>query len=73
LDIDWRWINYCIEKDVLISIDPDAHSIKGFDDVRFGVLAAQKASVTRRNNLSSFPLQSFEEFIKMQHTKRVSK
>jgi DNA polymerase (family 10) len=70
LDIDWRWINYCLEKEVLISIDPDAHSIAGFNDTRYGVLAAQKGGVTRRNNLSSFHLCEFEEFLKKQHLKR---
>src|SRR6478736_8136514 len=38
LDIDWRWIHYCMDKNVLISIDPDAHSIDGFDDIRYGVI-----------------------------------
>ena len=70
LDIDWRWIDYCLEKNVLISIDPDAHSIEGFNDIKYGVLAAQKAGVTRANNLSSFSLQAFEDFLKKQHSKR---
>lgn len=70
LDIDWRWIDYCLEKNVLISIDPDAHSILGFNDTRYGVLAAQKAGVTRAQNLSSFSLQEFEEFLKVQQAKR---
>jgi DNA polymerase (family 10) len=70
LDIDWRWIHYCLEKNVLISIDPDAHSINGFNDIHYGVLAAQKAGVTKENNLSSFSLAEFEDFIKQQHTKR---
>jgi DNA polymerase (family 10) len=70
LDIDWRWIDYCLEKNVFISIDPDAHSINGFNDTRYGVLAAQKAGVTREQNLSSFSLQKFEEFLKIQHAKR---
>jgi DNA polymerase (family 10) len=70
LDIDWRWIDYCLEKNVLISIDPDAHSIRGFNDTRYGVLSAQKAGVTREQNLSSFSLQQFEEFLKVQHAKR---
>jgi DNA polymerase (family 10) len=70
LDIDWRWIPYCLEQNVLISIDPDAHSIEGFNHTRYGVLAAQKAEVTRANNLSSFNLDEFEEFIKKQHAKR---
>lgn len=70
LDIDWRWIHYCLEKNVLISIDPDAHSIEGFNDIHYGVLVAQKAGVTKENNLSSFSLEAFEEFIKEQHKKR---
>src|SRR6185295_1823810 len=63
LDIDWKWIDYAIQKNVLISIDPDAHYLEGFDDVKYGTLAAQKAGLTKENNLSSFSLQQFEEFL----------
>lgn len=63
LDIDWQHIPYALEKNVLISINPDAHSIDGFDDVHFGVAVAQKASVTAKNNLSSFSKEDFEGFI----------
>src|SRR6187399_1107647 len=63
LDIDWKYIGYAIEKGVLISIDPDAHSIDGFDDIRYGVLAAQKAGLTKEQNLSSFTLKQFENFL----------
>ena len=63
LDIDWRHIAYALEKNVLISIDPDAHTIEGFDDIRYGVLAAQKALVTKEQNLSSFGLKEFEAYL----------
>jgi DNA polymerase (family 10) len=63
LDMDWRWIHYALEKKVLISIDPDAHSIEGFEDCRYGVLAAQKSGLTREQNLSSFTLTAFEAFL----------
>ncbi len=63
LDMDWRWIDYAIEKGVLISIDPDAHSIEGYEDTKFGVLAAQKGGLTKAGNLSSFSLTQFEEFL----------
>ncbi len=63
LDMDWRHIAYAIEKGVLISIDPDAHYIHGFDDIRYGVLSAQKAGLTKENNLSSFSLNDFEGFL----------
>ncbi|THU31571.1 DNA polymerase/3'-5' exonuclease PolX [Niastella caeni] len=63
LDIDWRWIDYAIEKGVLISIDPDAHSVEGYDDCRYGVLAAQKGGLSKQQNLSSFSLAEFEDYL----------
>ena len=63
LDMDWRWIDYALEKGVTISIDPDAHSIEGYDHVKYGVLTAQKAGVTAKQNLSSFTLTQFREFL----------
>ncbi|HVX28252.1 MAG TPA: PHP domain-containing protein, partial [Parafilimonas sp.] len=70
LDMDWRYLNYCTEKNVLISINPDAHSTKAFEHTKYGVLAAQKAGITKQQNLSSFSLQQFEEFLKIQKAKR---
>jgi len=70
LDMDWRHIDYALEKDVLISIDPDAHSVQGFNDTKYGVLSAQKAGLPKEKNLSSFSLKAFEAWLKIQHTKR---
>jgi DNA polymerase (family 10) len=71
LDMDWRYIQKAIENDVLISIDPDAHAIEGYDDCKYGVLVAQKAGLTAANNLSSFSLSEMMEFIAYQHEKRL--
>ncbi len=70
LDMDWRWINKAMEKNVLISINPDAHTIDGYDDCRYGVLVAQKAGLNRARNLSSFSLPAFEQFVEQQKSKR---
>jgi DNA polymerase (family X) len=70
LDMDWRHIDYALEKGVLISIDPDAHSIAGFNDTYYGVLAAQKAGLPKERNLSSFTLTQFEEWLAQQKAKR---
>jgi len=64
LDIDWRWIPYALEKEVLLSINPDAHALEGFDDVKYGVLAAQKGGLTVQSNLSSYSLPEFESFLR---------
>ncbi len=63
LDIDWRWIDYALEKNVLLSIDPDAHALDGFEDIQYGVYAAQKGGLSKEYNLSSFSLKRFEEFL----------
>ena len=63
LDIDWRYMDYALEKNVLISINPDAHSPEGFDDIQYGVLIAQKAMLTKEQNLSSFGLKELEQYL----------
>lgn len=70
LDMDWRYIQAAVESDVLISIDPDAHAIEGYDDCKYGVLVAQKAGLSAANNLSSFSLSEMMEFIAYQQEKR---
>ncbi len=64
LDMDWSWIHYALDKNVLISIDPDAHSIEGYQDVFYGTLAAQKGGLTKANNLSSFTVDQLDAFLK---------
>lgn len=63
LDIDWRFIDPVLQQGGIISIDPDAHSIESYGDIRYGVLAAQKAGVQPAQNLSSFSLQQFEQYL----------
>ncbi|HUX83810.1 MAG TPA: PHP domain-containing protein, partial [Chitinophagaceae bacterium] len=59
LDLDWTWIARAQDLGLMISIDPDAHSIKGFEDIRYGVLAAQKGGLSPRSNLSSLSREAF--------------
>lgn len=70
LDLDWKWIPYAIEKGAIVSIDPDAHHLEGFADIKYGVLAAQKGGLTKERNLSSFNLKEFEAFLKERKLKK---
>ena len=63
LDMDWRWVGYALEQGAMISIDPDAHSIEGYEVIRYGVLAAQKAGLTAARNLSSMGLKAFRGWL----------
>ena len=71
LDMDWRNIPEAVEKGVLISIDPDAHAVDAFSDIKYGVLVARKGGLTAKQNLSSFTLNEFEAFLEKQKSKRL--
>lgn len=47
LDLDWRWIDYALNKNVMLSINPDAHELQGYHDMYFGVCVARKGGLTR--------------------------
>lgn len=64
LDLDWTWIPYALEKGVLISVNPDAHSKEGIHDMRFGVLSARKGGLTAATCLNAKPLSAFVEWLK---------
>lgn len=62
LDIDWRWIPYCLEKGVKISINPDAHQKEGFSDMKYGVNVARKGMLNKENCFNALNLQEIETY-----------
>jgi DNA polymerase (family X) len=68
LDMDWTWIPYAREKGVLISINPDAHSMTGINDIRYGVLAARKGGLDSEGCLNARDLDGFYDFLKIAKT-----
>jgi len=63
LDMQWQWVDYALEKGVMLSVNPDAHSIDEFHNIKYGVLVGQKGGLTKESNLSSFNLKEFENFL----------
>jgi len=63
LDLDWTWIPYALEKGVMISINPDAHSTGGIHDIHFGVLPARKGRLTKEMCLNAKSVEDFAKFI----------
>ena len=55
LDLDWTWIPYAMEREVRISVNPDAHSTGGIDDIRWGIAAARKGGLTATACLNALP------------------
>lgn len=62
LDIDWRWIPYCLTKGVLISINPDAHHKDGLLDMYYGVCAARKGMLTKEDCLNTKTLTELSSY-----------
>ena len=61
LDMDWRWWKHAQDKGVLCSINPDAHSTAGLQDVLFGTRAARKGWLRRQDVINCLPLGEVEE------------
>ncbi len=59
LDIDWRWIDYTLNKGGMISINPDAHLKEGLEDMRYGVNVARKAYLKPEHCLNAMNIEQF--------------
>lgn len=64
LDLDWTWIDYCEQKGVLISINPDAHSVTGLLDIKYGVMIARKAGLKASLTLNAMSLEEVQKRFK---------
>lgn len=64
LDMDWRWWRLAKEKGVKCSINPDAHSTRGLQDILFGVRAARKGWLTRGDVVNCLPLGEIEDLLR---------
>ena len=63
LDLDWRWIRYCMEKGVMLSINPDAHHKEGYYDMHYGVSVARKGGLTKAMTFNALTLNEIEQYL----------
>ena len=52
-----------LKKNVMLSINPDAHTTDEFQNLKYGVLVAQKGGLTKKQDVSSFTRNEFEDFL----------
>ncbi|WP_338792920.1 PHP domain-containing protein [Bernardetia sp. MNP-M8] len=64
LDLDWKWIDYAMQKNVWLCISPDAHSIEGLKDTQWGVRVAQKGGLLKKKTLNTLSIEEFESWAK---------
>jgi DNA polymerase (family 10) len=70
LDMDWRWWPLAREKGVKCAINPDAHSVSGLQDLIFGIGAARKGWLSRRDVINTLPLGQVEEALEAKRAKK---
>lgn len=64
LDLDWRWVHYALSKNVMLSINPDAHDKKEYANMAFGVAVGRKGGLTKEMTLNCLPLASVDRIFK---------
>jgi DNA polymerase (family 10) len=69
LDMDWSHVPYALQKGVMISLNPDAHSIGEIDNIRWGVSAARKGGLPREMTWNAMPLSKILAWLKGQRKK----
>jgi DNA polymerase (family 10) len=65
LDMDWRWWKLARDKGVKTSINPDAHSTRGLQDLFFGIRSARKGWLTKDCVINSQSLEEVEKTIQI--------
>lgn len=69
LDLDWRWIKFALENEVQISVNPDAHNLKGIHDIHYGILAARKGMLIKEMTLNSKSASEIDEYFTHRRSK----
>jgi DNA polymerase (family X) len=64
LDLDWRYWKVAKEQGVPCSINPDAHSVRGLQDLWFGIQIARKGWLTRADVVNCLPLTQIQTRLK---------
>jgi DNA polymerase (family 10) len=62
LDLDWRWIDYALNKGVKLSINPDAHALKGYHDMYYGTCVARKGGLYKEMCLNALTLDEIKMY-----------
>ncbi|GBD91608.1 DNA polymerase/3'-5' exonuclease PolX [bacterium BMS3Abin04] len=63
LDLDWRMIYYAREKGCKFAINPDAHSVDGIDDIKYGIMIARKGGIQKDEVINTYEINEFENFL----------
>ena len=61
LDLDWRWGAFARENHVKTALNPDAHSVDGLRDYRYGINMARKAGFEQKDVINSYGVEEINK------------
>jgi DNA polymerase (family 10) len=64
LDLDWRWHQAALDFGCMMSINPDAHSVRELDHMHWGVEMARKGGVPAARILNAMKLSDITRYLK---------
>lgn len=70
LDLDWRYARYASQKDIKIFINPDAHSLEGLSDYRYGVNIARKGWLEKKDIANTMDTEQMAEYFRSKKIRR---
>jgi DNA polymerase (family 10) len=59
LDLDAEWARRALDRGIKLVVNPDAHSIAGLDDVRWGLAVARRAGATAADLVNCMDIANF--------------
>ncbi len=63
LDLDWRNIYFARELGCKFAINPDAHSVKGINDIKYGVKIGRKGGLQTKEVINYLSTKEFKIFL----------
>jgi len=63
LDLDWRLIFYARQKGCKFAINPDAHSVDGIKDIKYGIIMGRKGGLQMEDVVNCYTADQFENFL----------
>lgn len=73
LDLDWRWVRYAMDQGVMLSINPDAHEVAGYGDMKYGVLVGRKGGLAKEMTLNALSREEIEKYFANRKKKMIKK
>lgn len=70
LELDWRHLRRATGRGIPIAINPDAHSVAGLDNVRWGVAVGRKGWLEPAHVLNAWPVERVEAYLAERKSRR---